>query len=61
MSERIPFSTIESVPCPQCKVAANSKCRIMAGRGVTSKSAVAPHVSRVHKFLAEREAFKKES
>lgn len=49
MSETIsvPFSEVETVRCPRCASGPDCKCWVMAGKGITGKTKVVPHLERV--------------
>lgn len=56
MSETATFSEVESIRCPKCCSGANCKCWVMAGRGVTSKTKLYPHIERCIAYFDHLEA-----
>jgi hypothetical protein len=50
-SRAVKFSEVESIRCPKCASGPNCKCWVMAGRGVTTKTKLAPHLERAVKYF----------
>lgn len=40
------FEEIEGIRCPKCASGPNCKCWVMAGRGITTKTKLVPHIER---------------
>lgn len=50
-SRSIPFKEIETIRCPKCASGPDCKCWVMAGKGITAKTKLAPHIERAISYF----------